>query len=99
MSRRYASMVARLRPFSMVSHCKYSVRRVSGVVKVRSEDSSEGDDSGVVDGGLTPKSLAQFLTFEPSHGRARFLGASGRSWRHRQVSRFEDRHELIGPTG
>ena len=44
MSRRYASIVAGLRPFSMLSHCKYSVAGDLVVVKESPKDTVQCND-------------------------------------------------------
>src|SRR5665213_883676 len=83
----------------MVSHCRYSVRYRSEVVKERSVDAPERDNCCVVDRGFTTKSLAQIFAREPSHRRADLLGP-GRLARGRGESTcLENRHELIGPAG
>src|SRR5665213_3649814 len=77
-SRRYASMVARLRPFSMVSHCRQSSSRGLRLVKKGPKDPVKRDGGRGINRRRAPERLFESLRRKPDDAGTAFFG-SGRS--------------------
>src|ERR1700722_2738416 len=96
-SRRYASSVARLRPFSIVIHCRYSSRASSNVIEKTSKESVQRDGRRRVDREGAAQDRLNLVLRVPVDSGARLFGARGLAFHFLEFTRFVHPHDLGRP--
>src|SRR5665213_1753589 len=90
-------MVARLRPFSTVSHCTYSLTRASGAVIDPEVVTQPNCQRGVIDV-VAAQQSADLLAGEPEDLGGVLFGPVGHAILESEIAGLEDVHHLIRPT-